>query len=383
MTNKRGSILITAYIVLICLMIFGGIFFTRTVSDRKLFDMSRERQEAFYIAESAVDVGLSSLRASSSYAGTSSPVAYGRGEYEVLVCSAVGSKKQIRACGYIPDKSNKRAQRSLEVITKSGQPDDFFGNAIWSAGDVTLNGNSFEVNGKVIYADDLNAAHPEHIDDGGNPDYPKNDPSISPLAQFDFEYFRDIAITQGNLYDSTRLSQIQTSNDTFPTTNSGSGQSQSRGCQTNPGADGCEFWYDYPTDINDPTTGTPNIVYVEGDMVLNGNIGTIGGFFLVVGDVLTDPNATQDTSINGNGQVNGSIYSTGDFRINGGAGGLNIDGGVWAGNEARLNGNSNVTWNEGFMAAIGNMFTEDTWSWTQLYTWNEWTATSDFCDACT
>jgi hypothetical protein len=50
--------------------------------------------------------------------------------------------------------------------------------------------------------------------------------------------------------------------------------------------------------------------------------------------------------------VAGAIYSTGNFRVNGGGNGLNINGGIWAGNEARLNGSALLTYNQDFMRAI-------------------------------
>ena len=76
---------------------------------------------------------------------------------------------------------------------------------------------------------------------------------------------------------------------------------------------------------------------------------------MVVGNVLTDPDATENTTVNGNGTINGAIYSTGNFRINGGGGNLNINGGVWAGNEARVSGNSTLTYNSQYMDAIESL----------------------------
>lgn len=337
MINKKGSILIAAYIVLLSLLAFGGIFFSRVVSDRRLLDVNRERQEAFYLAEAAVDRGLVELRSSSSYAGTASPVAFGRGEYEVIVTTLSSSRKRVMGYGYLPTKAQKRVQRTIEVVTKAETPPNFFDHAIYSANEIDFNGNSYTVDGKVIYAGSID--NPGRVTGTVT-----QDASIAPLAQFNFAALRNIAISQGNLYDAARLSQVQKNKDSFPT----------------------QFFN------NPPTNTIPNVVYVEGDMVLNGNIGTVGGFFLVVGDVLTDPNATQDTTINGNGQVSGCIYTTGDFKINGGGGGLNVNGGVWSGNEAELNGNANVTYNLDYMYAIKAMIeNQGLGAMLQVLTWRE------------
>ena len=111
------------------------------------------------------------------------------------------------------------------------------------------------------------------------------------------------------------------------------------------------FWFD--TSDPNPANWVPNVVYVETDLVLNGNIGTIGGFFLVVGDVATDPTTTSETVINGNGQIDGCVYSTGQFRVNGGGSGLNVLGGVWSGTDGvRLNGSIEIEYHMPYMDAI-------------------------------
>lgn len=336
MRNQRGSLLITAYILLLALLAFGGIFFGRSIAEKKLFDIGRERTEAFYLAESGVDRTLVELKTNYAYAGTAVPVAYGRGEYESVVTDLSATRKRIMAYGYVPDKTGKRAQRVIEAITKKETPPNFFDHAIYSADEIDFNGNSYSVTGDIIYADTASNT-------GNVVGSVTQDAAISPLARFDFAILRAIAVAQGNLYDTARLQQVQNNNDSYPPS----------------------FWYN-------EATQTPNVVYVEGDMVLNGNIGTIGGFFLVVGDVLTDPDAINNTTINGNGEVDGCIYTTGDFRINGGAGGLNINGGVWAGYEARLNGNATVTYNQPFMYAIKALVeSQGASSAIQLLTWRE------------
>ncbi|MFH0877205.1 MAG: hypothetical protein V1863_03165 [Candidatus Omnitrophota bacterium] len=349
MLNRRGSVLIIAYSVLFVLLLFGGIFFSRTLADMKLFNINRERLESFYLAESAVGRGLVELASSYAYAGTGGvPWTLGRGEYELSVTSLSSDKRQLIGTGYVPSKADNRAERRIEVVVKKTTPPNFFDHAIYSANEVDFNGNSYVVNGDVIYANTID--NPGNVN--GNV---TKDPSIAPLALFDFADLRGLAVSQGNLYDSDRLKEIGKNKETYPSPAGCSNCSVSRGCTAVGGGAGmpeCEFWWEYPSNPTDPTTGTPNVVYVEGDMVLNGNIGQPGGFFLVVGNVLTDPNDTSDASINGNGTVNGCIYTLGKFSVNGGGGNLNVNGGVWTGSEAELNGNANVTYDLEFMTAI-------------------------------
>lgn len=320
--REKGSILVTSYLVLAVLLLMGALFFSRVLNDRKLFDISRERLEAFYLAEAGVDRTLQELNGNFNYAGTG-VVALGRGEYETTVTVLSSSRRSVDSSGYVPSKANARAHRRIEAIIKKQTPPNFYDYAIYASNDIDCNGSSYTVNGDVIYA---NSA-----DNTGNvTGTVTRDPAVSPLAQFDFAILRAVAISQGNLYDSARLSDVQHKTDSYPS----------------------GFWFSPPTDPADPATGVPNVVYIEGDMVLNGNIGTIGGFFLVVGNVLTDPSDMSDTTLNGNGQISGCIYTTGKFRVNGGGGNLNVNGGVWSGTDSVLNGNATVTYNQFYMDSI-------------------------------
>jgi len=243
------------------------------------------------------------------------------------VVNAVGlDERKVDTFGYIPSVSAAQQKVSIEAYIRKAIPGGFYDNAIYSAGDIDLNGSSYLVDGDVIYAGSID--NPDNITGSVT-----NDPGISPLARLNYAELRAISIGQGNVYDTARLADVQNNTDSFP----------------------ASFWYSVPTDPADPATGVPNVVYVEDDLQLNGNIGTIGGFFVVVGDVITDPNSSSETTINGNGQVEGCIYTLGDFRVNGGGGGLNVDGGVWSGDESRLNGNTTIQYNAFYMQAINKM----------------------------
>jgi hypothetical protein len=324
----KGIALILSLLVVVTLVVLGTTIFSRSASEsshaRRYLDSTR----AFWLAEAGLNRALEELREDFNLSGTNLWSGYlGEGRYSVDVEDVIidtQTAKRVTAHGFIPA-DNVRVERVIQAIMCKYIPPYFYDNAIYSAADVDLNGNAFSITGDVRYADSLDTNHPENIN--GTITY---DPSISPLARLDFEQLLLISETQGNVYDEARLQDVNTGKDSFPTS----------------------FWYSEPTDPSDPTTGTPNIVYVQGDLQLNGNIGTIGGFFLVVGDVITNPDDTSDATINGNGEIEGVIYTRGEFDINGGGGNLNINGGVWAGEEAELNGNAHVAYNQDYMSAI-------------------------------
>jgi len=338
MFNQKGSILIVVYLVISVLVTIGAVLVSRSVIDKRLYDMNFERTQAFYLAEAAVDAAIANLQGDYGYSGTSTPVAFGDGEYESSVTTVNTANRKIVATGYIPTKANPRVVRQIEAVTKKETPPDFFENAIYSAGYIDFEGVSYEVNGKVIYATTIE--NPVNVNGTVT-----RDPSIAPLAHFDFAVLRDIAIAQNNYYTPARLS----AGVPFPT----------------------DFWYVEPTDPSDPTTGIPNVVYVEGALRLSGN-DTVGGFYLVVGNILTDPEVIIDTTITGNITVNGSIYTTGNFTIKGGGNSLNVDGGVWAGTGADIRGNAKIDYDYDYMMSIKHLIeTNNAGAAVQLLSWRQ------------
>lgn len=348
--NKNGSILIFVYAVIFILLSLSASVIAHSILERKAFEITKQRGEAFYVAEAGMDSALAALKSSSSYSGTAgTPVSVSRdstviGQYETAVVDIGSSLRNIVVTGYAPQKTvNSGVLRQtckaegVAKVSANPPPAAFYANAIYSAGEVDFEGNSYDVTGNVVYAD--------AIDNSGRVvGTVTHDITISPLAQFDFAAMRAAAILQGNLYNAARLA----SKAAFPS----------------------GFWYTAPTDPSDPTTGVPNVVYVEGDMELSGNV-TAGGFFLVVGNVLTDPNVTTDTEITGNVTVNGCIYSTGEFELKGGGHSLNVNGGIWAGDEAELDGNAKVTYNVDYMAAVKNFVDNASSGTIQLLSWRQ------------
>lgn len=324
--NKKSSILIFVIFIAVVLGILGASILMRSVSENRLAERNKESTQTFWLAEAGINRTMKELRNSYSQSGSNLwQTALGSGGYYVDV-SNEGQNKRVISHGFIPFTGTARAERLLEVVIAKNIPPNFYDNAIYSAGEVDLNGNAYSVTGRIRYAG--NISNTSNVN--GNIIH---DDTINPLPKLSFDQLLTISQTQANVYARNangKLVNQVTGSQNFPST----------------------FWYTAPSDPNNPATGVPNVIYVLGDLELRGNIGTIGGFYVVVGDVITNPDATYDATINGNGIVEGAIYTRGEFRINGGAGNLNVNGGVWAGTEARLNGNANVTYNAGYMAAI-------------------------------
>lgn len=333
--NNKGSAIILALAFLALFTTLTILSINTVVSGFKLMKRSTASVSAFYLAESGVQKALYELRKDYTWAGEG-PVfidwaGQPKGQYETSVAVIEGDKRRVVATGYFPQKSGTHVKRAVEVDIKPATPPFFFDNAIFSGEDVNLNG-SYTVIGSIVYGDS--------IDPGNTPSSQQYD---SDFPLLNFEQVRNIAISQikengqNNLY-----TQIDMDNGKpFP----------------------ASFWLD-------EENGIPNVVYVETNLVLGGNIGTIGGFFVVAGDVITNPGAESDTTINGNGTVDGAIYTLGEFRINGGGNGLGVIGGVWAKDDVVLNGNAQVTYNQAYMNVIRNLniaFKPQIISWKEKY----------------
>jgi hypothetical protein len=224
----------------------------------------------------------------------------------------------VTAHGNIPYGGSLRAKRILMAnMTKyETTPPYFYDNAIYSAGDVDINGASYDVDGDVYYGtcNDYNSnsicdAEENTVNIDGNVTY---EPTISPLARLNFDQLRAISQSQGNYHNSTQLGGP------------------------------------FPASFFMPDGTTPNVVFLEGSLDLSGKT-QVGGFYVVGGDVV------YDATLSGNVRVNGAIYTLGRFTINGGGNVLNVDGGVWSGQTTTLNGNAKIAYNSTYMDAIDGL----------------------------
>lgn len=341
--NKKGIALILSFIIIVILTILGSALLLRSISERVIAQQYAQSTQAFWLAEAGINCAVRELdddfNISQADLIDACSANLGQGSYAVasLEDTIVGglAARRVTVEGFVPAGAADPL-RTVRVLIRQDIPPNFFDNAIYSAGEVDLNGNAYSVTGDVRFADEMD--NRDNVDGTIT-----QDPSISPLALLDFEELLAISQRQQNVYvmSGNQLVNEATGSTDFPA-NFWSAQ----------GTDGIDNDGDTSIDEADEMV---NVVYVDGNLTLKGNIGTIGGFFAVVGDVINTPDVTQDAVINGNGTIDGVIYTRGEFRINGGAGNLNIDGGVWAGEEARLNGNANVTYNPDFMDAIANL----------------------------
>ena len=336
--ERKGIALILSLMVITVLLILSTATLSKSIAEHKLTERYVKSTEAFWLAEAGINRALHELRNVGFNVAEQTDVwsdSTTKGTYSIDLGPVVGDDRTVTAYGYSPI-ADTQMMRTIEVLMTKSLPGSFFGSAIYSAKDVDLNGKSYSIDGDVVYAGEVDG------DTSNINGELIHDPTIRPLPMLEFEELRVMSAMQGNLWDEERLQLMQLERslpedqreDTIPSS----------------------FWYQEPTDPTDPTTGIPNIVYIECDLPLNGNVGVLGGFIVVVGDIITDPDITDDMIINGNGDINGVIYTRGIFRVNGGGNAeLNIDGGVICGELGRLNGDAHIVYNEFYMEALKNL----------------------------
>lgn len=315
--RERGFLLISMYMIVMVLFMLSLAMTAHAVAEVRAAQRSQASMQALYLAEGGVDLAITQLRQDYNWTGGEGSGA--NGDFSVNV-QVVGTRRRITAQGN-NTMLGDTITRPIEAIVQQSIPPSFYDNIIWAAQNLNLKGNAYQITGDIRHAD-TSPSNTNNVN--GTVTY---DPAANPLPRLSFQQIYDIAEAQGNIYDEARLASGPS---VFPTS----------------------FWYRQPGTEGPTDPGYPNVNYVTTDLVLNGNIGTIGGFFVVVGNVLTNPSAVEDTTINGNGEIEGAVYTTGNFRVNGGGNGLNIHGGVWSGAEARVNGNATLDYNSAYMNAI-------------------------------
>ncbi len=328
--RKQGFILLIILPLILLMCMVGGYFFV--CQSREIYNVRRQIAsiKAFWLAEAGVNKALYELKRNYSTWSGVTDVPLDGGKYSVSIGDPVAidwktTRRDIVSTGTISSGITiGNIYRKIEVsITKTIDiSDNFFGKAI-CAPTIALTGN-YTVNGDIVWSESLS---PNPLTGGpgtytGAP--PVNDPSINPLPQFNFQQLQDIAVSQvrpggeDNYFSAAELS----GGPDFPE----------------------DFWY---------SPGVPNVVYVEGDLSLQGH-DSVGGFFVVVGDVITDSADTGAATLNGNCSIDGCVYTNGKFSINGGGNALNVSGGIWA-DEAELIGHAKVSYNSAYQNVIKNL----------------------------
>lgn len=146
--NQSGQILLLAFVALgvvlfTVLFIIGGssVYYQNS-------NYSYNAESATTIAEAGVDKALSSLnKTGGTYNGEVETV-LGEGSYAVTISSKDAATKIINSTGYIPNKTNPKIKRTIQIQVSTGTGISFVYGMLVGNGGITM-GNGSTINGSI------------------------------------------------------------------------------------------------------------------------------------------------------------------------------------------------------------------------------------------
>lgn len=148
MKKESGQVLVLAIIVVglvlvNSLAIIGGalLFFQNT-------NYSVQSTQAVDLAEAGIDKAIASLNSSGGIYNGEVETALGNGTYSVTVTNKDALTKIIQSTGYIPNKTNPKVRRTVQVQVSNGAGISFIYGLLAGNGGITM-GNVSTINGSV------------------------------------------------------------------------------------------------------------------------------------------------------------------------------------------------------------------------------------------
>jgi hypothetical protein len=310
MIKRKASILAVGLIVIALLLVFSTAMFIRIVHDQKSLQRNIDNTQAFWLADSAFSQAALNWRQNGNLTNINITSMGTIGQYEfknatVPYANSNSTTRRIYiAYGYVPNAAAPRATRRIELYVPMF-PDGNY--ALITDDNITVSGSSNTIRGDVLYGGNLTGTL--------NVEAPGTQAIQDPNFNFEllnFTYLKAQSKLQGNYFNGNFT----------------------------PNKSPASFWY------NNITNGTPNIVYLDNQTLdLKGN-DQIRGFVVVGG------NTTYDATIVGNSQIDGCLYTLGDFIDKGGGSRIDVNGTIWAGGNADLKGSVDLNFNVVYYQAM-------------------------------
>lgn len=135
--RKKGSVAVVCLAMMSIVMVIAMAITAESVTRLAVTRRNIERNEAQCIAEAGVDFGIAMIKANASYTGTGGSVAYGDGNFTVVV-TASGGQRFITSTGT----SDEGTVATVQASVDSGSGMNFPNGAIVANGDVSLGGQA-------------------------------------------------------------------------------------------------------------------------------------------------------------------------------------------------------------------------------------------------
>ncbi len=160
--NQKGQMLIFVFVALgvvlfTVLFIVGGaqIFFQNS-------NYSYNAESAQTIAEAGIDKAVASLNKTGGTYNGEAETALGAGSYSVTISSKDAATKVITSTGYIPNKTNQKVKRTIQIQLSTGTGISFVYGMLVGNGGISM-GNGSAINGSVYSNGSISGGNNELI----------------------------------------------------------------------------------------------------------------------------------------------------------------------------------------------------------------------------
>ncbi len=149
LTNRRGIVLITAFLAIALILILSGIFFMSSLTEQRASQRQLAVTTAFYLAEGGIDDAIAKLRTDNNYPGSAPAVIQlgTQGEFETKVTQPgpvnQPDSRRIESWGYTPSKDQTAygyQVKKLEAYV-TVTPNPLFMMAIFTEDEIEMNGS--------------------------------------------------------------------------------------------------------------------------------------------------------------------------------------------------------------------------------------------------
>jgi Tfp pilus assembly protein PilX len=146
--NQSGAIFALSLIVLTTVLVITIVLVSSSFTYKQSSRYSLNDLETVSLAEAGVDKAVAALNQSGGSYNGESETAFGAGSYSVAITNEDASTKKIVATGYIPNKTNPKSQKTIELKVSKGVGIAFNYGVQVGQGGLQMS-NSSTVNGSV------------------------------------------------------------------------------------------------------------------------------------------------------------------------------------------------------------------------------------------
>lgn len=158
----KGQILVLSLVVLTLVMINTILIISSSVTYNQNSRYSIDELQALNLAEAGIDKAVASLNSSGGAYSGEEDVELGEGTYTVSISSKDAATKVIKSTGYIPNSTNPKVTRTIEITAAIGVGASFVYGIQVGEGGLEL-GNSNKVIGSVYSNGNVSAGNSNEI----------------------------------------------------------------------------------------------------------------------------------------------------------------------------------------------------------------------------